>query len=375
MNSISKLVPPLLAGLVLISQTVMADTAPLGDRLERASRLSTRAAQSPLTDVQRVGDRAVMVGANGHILSRGVSSTEQADVPVDLLLTAVHFVDDKDGWAVGHDGAILHSTDGGLTWKLQLDGRAISQMMIAWAEAEVARLEQVSASANGDEAVSAALDDANFALDDATAGAEPGPSRPLLDIWFRNANEGWAVGAYGMVLHTRDAGHSWDFVSGLDNPQRLHLNAVLGLTDGSLVVAGEGGRLYRQVEGHWQPVQTLTDASLYKLMELADGRLLALGFGGTLFQSDDRGANWQTIATPSKANLYGGTQLADGSVVLTGQGGVVLHGLRPDQLRIWEGTGKSAWLGAAALPGERLALVGSSGLRVLTVSEFREQLK
>jgi photosystem II stability/assembly factor-like uncharacterized protein len=248
-------------------------------------------------------------------------------------------------------------------------------MMIVWAETEVARLKNASGASENEEAVSAALDDANFALDDATVGAEPGPSRPLLDIWFRDAKEGWAVGAYGMVLHTGNGGRSWDFVSGLDNPQRLHLNTVLGFVNGNLMVAGEGGRLYRQVEGHWQEVQTLTDASLYKLMELADGRLLALGFGGALFQSDDRGDSWQAIATPTKASLYGGTQLTDGRLVLTGQGGVVLHGLHPDQLRIWEDAGKSAWLGAVGLPGESLALVGSAGLRVLTLSEFREQLK
>ncbi|WVM93430.1 hypothetical protein ULG90_05695 [Halopseudomonas pachastrellae] len=32
------------------------------------------------------------------------------------LLTAVYFVDDKRGWAVGHDSLILNTTDGGATW-------------------------------------------------------------------------------------------------------------------------------------------------------------------------------------------------------------------------------------------------------------------
>ena len=95
-----------------------------------------------MTDVQKVGDQLVMVGADGHILLRGATSVTQAQTPVDLLLTAVYFVDARNGWAVGHDGVILHSTDAGTTWSRQLEGRAISQLMLKWAESEVARLEQ-----------------------------------------------------------------------------------------------------------------------------------------------------------------------------------------------------------------------------------------
>lgn len=375
MNSTSLPVLRLAAGLVLAAQAALAGAQSLGDRLERPSRMNSLAVQAPLTDVQSVGNELVMVGASGHVLRGSANAVDQANVPVDLLLTAVHFVDDRHGWAVGHDGAILQSSDAGRNWTLQLDGRAIGRMMVDWAEAEVARLEAAVAAAPDDEALATALDNASFALDDARAGAEAGPARPLLDVWFRNADEGWAVGAYGMIVHTRDGGRTWEFLTGLDNPERLHLNAVLGLADGSLIVAGEGGRLHRLVEGQWQPVQQLTDASLYKLLALADGQLLVMGFGGALFESADQGGNWQAVATPAKASLYGGTQLADGSLVLTGQGGAVLHGANVHQLRASTAGGKTAWLAAVALPDAQLALVGSAGLRVLPLTELKEQLK
>lgn len=368
MNSFSLPALHLLAGLLLTCLTQLVSAATLSDRIERPSTMSALASQSALTDVQQVGTEVVMVGASGHILRRGATAIEQANVPVDLLLTAVHFPDERNGWAVGHDGAIVHSVDGGWNWKLQLNGRAINQMMIDWATTEVARMEEAVAAAPDDEALATALDDAS-------AGAESGPSRPLLDVWFRNADEGWAVGAYGMILHTRDGGRSWAFLPGLDNPERFHLNAVLGLANGSLLVAGEGGRLYHQLAGQWQSVQTLTNASLYKLLALADGQVLVMGFGGALFESDDQGASWQTVDLPVKASLYGGTQLSDGNLVLTGQAGLVLYGPRADQLRAWRDAGKSAWLGAASLPDEHLALVGSAGLRVLPLSEFKEQLQ
>ena len=88
-----------------------------------------------------------------------------------------------------------------------------------------------------------------------------------------------------MIVHTVDGGKHWEFVPGLDNPERLHLNAVVGTADGSLLVAGEGGHLYRQTGGQWQVVEQLTQASLYKLMVLRNGQTLAMGFGGALYMS------------------------------------------------------------------------------------------
>lgn len=365
---------PLLGALVALP--VVA--AGLPDRLERPSRMSPLAAQSPLTDLQRVGDDMVMVGASGHVLVQGAGgSLEQSQVPVDLLLTAVHFVDDKFGWAVGHDGVILHSTDAGKSWSKQLDGRAIGKLMLEWAESEVARLEEASAAAPDDDALSTALDNAYFAVDDARAGVEAGPSRPLLDVWFRSAQEGWAVGAYGMIVHTRDGGQNWTFVSTLENPERLHLNTVLGLADGSLLVAGEGGRVHRSSDGGqtWEPVRKLTDASLYKLLQVADGRLLALGFGGTLLLSRDQGQNWQSVTLPVRASLYGADELSDGTLLLVGQGGVLLVSQDGQDFKRWQAPDKTALLGVASFSQEELALVGNDGLQFLSRAVLTEQLQ
>ena len=352
--------------------------APLPDRLGRPSQISPDALQAPLTDVQNVGQALVMVGESGHVLLRNAKGeTSQARVPVDLLLTAVHFIDAHQGWAVGHDGVILHSTDAGNTWVKQLDGSQISPLLLERAQAEVTRLEDASAAAPEDQDLAAALDNALFALDDAKASGASGPSRPLLDVWFRDADEGWAVGAYGMIVHTKDGGRHWEYVSALANPDRLHLNAVLGLPDGTLLVAGEGGLLHRSEDGgkHWQPPQQLTPASLYKLMQLADGRLLALGFGGTLLSSPDLGQTWNSIKTPVPVGLYGGRQLADGALVLSGQGGVLLYSSDGEHFKLWHGADISSLLGVAQVDAEQLALIGSSGLQLVSLATIKEQLQ
>ncbi|MCY1364288.1 hypothetical protein D9M69_510850 [compost metagenome] len=185
------------------------------------------------------------------------------------------------------------------------------------------------------------------------------------------------MGAYGIIVHTRDGGQHWEFVSTLDNPERLHLNTVLGLSDGSLLVAGEGGRLYRSSDNgsHWLPAEQLTDASLYKLVPLMDGRLLALGFGGTLLSSQDQGASWKTIQLPVPVGLYGATQLRDGSVLLAGQGGVLMMSTDGQHFQPWQAPDKAALLGVAPVESGKLALIGSSGLQVLPLAEIKEQLQ
>lgn len=367
-----------LSVLALLIGMSSATAAPLADRLERPSRSSTMAVQMLLTDTQSLGSQLIMVGESGHILLRAADGAiSQAQVPVDLLLTAVHFPDPNNGWAVGHDGVILHSDDAGKNWSKQLDGSDISQLMLIWAEAEVARLEAASAAAPDDDALSTALDNALFALDDVKAGAESGPSRPLLDVWFRSAEEGWAVGAYGIFVHTRDGGKSWAYEPSLDNPERLHLNTLLGLANGSLLVAGEGGRIHRSDDGgaHWQPSQHLTQASLYNLLQLKSGQMLAFGFGGTLLSSLDQGLSWHSLPLPVSAGLYGGTQLADGSVLLAGQGGVLLYSRDGQQFKVWQGESKASLLGVAALTSDQIARIGSNGLQILPLATLKEQLQ
>jgi photosystem II stability/assembly factor-like uncharacterized protein len=346
-----------------------AAAQPLADRLQRPSPVSAQPARSVLTALQAFDSNLVMVGESGCILLRDhAGQLQQANVPVDVLLTAVFFPDTHNGWAVGHDGVILHSNDSGQNWRKQLDGHTINELMVKAAAAEVGQAEQADAAAPE------ALDNANFFLDDVTAGAQNGASRPLLDVWFRDSQNGWAAGAYGTLLRTRDGGQTWAYVPGLDNPERLHLNSVLGLADGSVVVAGEGGRVYRSLDdgAHWLAAQVLTNASLYKLLPLRDGRLLVLGFGGTLYVSNDHGQGWEKLVVPVAASLYAGTQLRDGSVWLSGQGGALLHADADLHFSPRPVTTKAPLMGVSELPNGELAVISPIGFTAIPASNTQE---
>ena len=68
--------------------------------------------------------------------------------------------------------------------------------------------------------------------------------RPLMDVWFRDANTGFAFGAYGIYLRTDDGGESWEDLSfDIDNPDGFHYNAVTPVKGAGLLLAGRAAGL------------------------------------------------------------------------------------------------------------------------------------
>jgi len=90
----------LLAGSVLSLPVLAASDTPAAAVFAIES---PKAAKGLMIDVVHAGKRLVAVGDRGHILySDDQGNTwAQAKVPTRQLLTAVFFVDDQHGWAVG----------------------------------------------------------------------------------------------------------------------------------------------------------------------------------------------------------------------------------------------------------------------------------
>ncbi|MEX5503709.1 YCF48-related protein, partial [Pseudomonas putida] len=96
------------------------------DVLAQPALRGPQALRAVLQDVARAGTRLVSVGERGVVLlsdDNGASWRQAKAVPVSVTLTAVQFVDARNGWTVGHAGVVLHSEDGGEHWTLQLDGK------------------------------------------------------------------------------------------------------------------------------------------------------------------------------------------------------------------------------------------------------------
>jgi photosystem II stability/assembly factor-like uncharacterized protein len=107
--------------------------------------------------------------------------------------SSVVFVDATFGWASGADGRLLHSADGGRTWRQQATG----------IETE------------------------------------------LSAVHFLNAKEGFAGGEGGVILHTRDGGMTWERMR---SPTRHRIERIL-FVNGRGFAVGFGGTIlnYRPV--------------------------------------------------------------------------------------------------------------------------------
>lgn len=341
-----------LAALLLAGGAQAAEQADsFVDVLDLPAAHSNVPSRVPLLAVTRAGNRLVSAGQRGHILysDDGGTSWRQAEVPVSSDLTAVHFPTPKEGWAVGHDGAVLHSADGGVHWERQLDGRQIGQLMLDYYAAHPQP------------------DNATW-LEQARRFKEEGADKPFLDLWFRDANEGFVIGAFNLILHTGDGGRSWEpWNHRIDNPQALHLTAIAASGD-DLFIVGEQGlllRLSHQQEGQQERFVTLPSpyAGSFFGIVARPGLVFAYGLRGHAIRSLDGGASWSAVDTGLPVSLTAASFDASGRLYLFSQAGQGLvsddRGASFKPLELAERLPVS---GAVAGPG-RLLLVGTRGVR------------
>jgi photosystem II stability/assembly factor-like uncharacterized protein len=281
---------------------------------------SRYATESLLLGVTRAGTRIVAVGEYGNIVlsdDDGKTWRQAKKVPSTVTLTSVAFIDDKTGWAVGHDTLVLHTTDGGETWVKQFGG------------------------GESDNA--------------------------LLSVFFKDASHGWAVGAFNYTIETQDAGKTWVERKTLMPPppegtvpakpadenidptapkktvagaggadpyaaatgDENHLNAMFqGPDAATLFIAAEAGAVYRSLDGGVTWTKNLTGyvGSFWGGLTAKDGTIYVTGMRGNIWHSKDKGATFTKLDTSgADQSIASGLQLKDGSFVFVGLGGQVLY--------------------------------------------------
>jgi photosystem II stability/assembly factor-like uncharacterized protein len=316
------------------SETVAPDAPPAPAPSVRSETMPLVASQALILDFAEATSRAIAVGERGQVLlSESRNDWRQAsDVPTRANLNAVATVGDL-AWAVGQDGTIIHSADGGQTWTVQRSD--------PWRPLG---------------------DDEEF---------NPRQGMPLLDVLMLDAQRGIAIGAYSLLLRTEDGGQTWTELSingggavaeeaiaqadeaavdpsadpasdaaatgddnwtfdqsdlELEEESDPHLNAIARTGDGSLFIVAERGAAYRSRDDGqtWERLQLPYEGSMFGVIGYEGQRVLAFGMRGNAFESNDLGANWTTVDTGTQLSLMGGTALPDGGAALVGANGVVV---------------------------------------------------
>lgn len=227
-----------------------------------------------LLDAVSTGKRIVAAGERGFILLSEDGQHWRAAPTVGTATLTALTRRDTQLWAAGHDTTILKSTDSGTSWR-----------RIHYA---------------------------------------PEAQSPLLDIAFVDDQLGFAVGAYGTFLETRDAGEHWR--ARKISTQDLHFNAIAMMGNHTLLIAGEAGTLLRSTDAGqtWQSLASPYVGSWFGIVALDDKTALLFGLRGKLYRTDDAGEHWTALPTNTAAALMGGRVLADGRVVVVGNDGVML---------------------------------------------------
>lgn len=278
------------------------------DALDRPAIMRTqeRTTTSVMLSLQKAGKRLVAAGERGLILwSDDEGQTwNQAKVPVSVTLTSLSFSDAQNGWATGHSGIVLGTTDGGQNWVKLFDGKRAAEI--------------VSSEAKKSNATPAQIADAERLVKD-------GPDKPFLSVYFSDANNGLIVGAYGLIFSTADAGRSWKPLQGhIENTKGLHFYSIHDAGD-AVYLSGEQGSLYVSHDrgANFQSIKTPYLGTYFGVLT-AGNNLLAFGMRGNSFFSGDKGKTWQKSEIPGNNTLTAGARLKDGRVMLVDDGGNIL---------------------------------------------------
>ncbi|WNC70821.1 YCF48-related protein [Thalassotalea psychrophila] len=303
------------------------------------------ASKSLMLDIAKISDTSLIaVGDKGHILlSNDGIDWQQQSVPANSALNRVYFINEQQGWAVGHDSVILNTTDGGTSWAIQ-----------------------------------------NY---------QPEKERPLFDIVFFDDKHGIAVGAYGVFYRTIDAGKTWteEFhleLVNVDDQEYLlelkiedeefyleeiasilpHFNRLLS-SGNELYLAGEIGMLAKSSDQGktWQLLDEIYMGSFFDIAQINEQQLLVVGLRGNIFSSTNGGAGWQHQSTNTTALLNDVVVTDLGHVYVLANAGVILSSANGTDFTLSTQPDGKALIGGVWF-NNKLIVASEVGVKVLAVN-------
>lgn len=253
--------------------------------MPQPAEITSAATSAMILSAAKAGKRIVAVGDHGIVLlsdDDGVNFRQAKSVPVRSTLTAVTFVDGKNGWAAGHWGVVLKTGDAGETWDVQRSDTSVDQ--------------------------------------------------PLFSVYFKDKNVGWAAGLWSLMLATKDGGKTW-IATKIPAPPNggkadRNLFQIFANSKGILFVAAEQGTVLRSDDNgaSWSYLSTGYKGTFWAGIALNDGTILVGGLRGTIYRSSDDGQSWQASESSTKSSITD-FEVMPGKIVACGLDGTVLESI------------------------------------------------
>lgn len=356
--------------------SLIASTANALELLDLPSAQNRQANKSVLLAMQLSSAGITLVGERGHIIEyKNQTDWQQSQSPTSVTLTDITQLSDGSQIAIGHDGIIIRRTAAQSTWQKQFDGYQLTKLNIANIDTKITTLKQQLANTTDEisqEDLSYAIEDLEFAKEDADIELKDGPNKPLLSVTTLSDDTLFAVGAYGTLLKSSDAGQSWQLEKNkLDNPNNFHLNAITTDQHDNLFIVGENATAFASYDkgNSWQAMELGYHGSFFGInADSQSSAVIAYGLQGHIAVSQDNGHNWQLLSQQVPVSLLGGT-IHNGTAYLVGQGGIVVSLAinNPQALKIQKHP-SGAIFSDAIVQNDTLLLSGQHGLARLPIA-------
>ena len=242
----------------------------------------------------------------------------------------VYFRDENVGFITGTRGTILKTTDGGQTWEFK---EAINESRLD-REGNPAVLRRRLIDAWMVDEKTGYMVGENDTFIKTTDGGESwtgtgkrvavGNTRNNFErIHFASPTIGWIVGSFGTILSTTDGGETWENQdAGVDN----NLKGVDFVDENTGWISGQEGVILHTQDGGatWTKQETNSYDSLYDIAFVDPLTGWAVGDFGTILHTTDGGQTWTRENAGNLPSLYAIDAVDKGHRWGVGEGGIVV---------------------------------------------------
>jgi photosystem II stability/assembly factor-like uncharacterized protein len=217
------------------------------------------------------------------------------------------------GYAVGANGTILFTSNGGLNWSLQTSGTSNTLNDVSFVNSS-------TGTAVGDGGTILRLSGSG----DEWVSQSSGTTSDLFSVHFVAIDEGTAVGANGTIIRTTDGGNTWESQAA---SSITTLNSVFFVNSSTGFVAGNEGTILKTVDAgaNWQSQISGTINNLEGIFFATADVGFAVGQSGTILKTDNGGANWTDLSLSDPAiNLTSVYFLDKERGIVAGDNGTIL---------------------------------------------------